>query len=611
MTIEMNLQDDAPWKARYRAPSILFAYTASNNLERGLVVSDKDGVIQLYGWDVPSGELTQATDSETGVIFGMLSADGQHIHYLKDDGGNEIGHFVRVRADGQGEPEDLTPDMDPYAGFLFLEAKNGQAQGFTGANQEGSHVHVRQRDEAGEWGEWRVLHHTMKQVNGPRFSADGRLSLLETNERSENLDTALIVLDTASGEQINELWDGQGTSVSVGGAGFSPLPGDERILAQTNTSGYNRPLIWDVRSGERQDLDLPDIEGELVPVDWSPDASQALLLQLWQAQHRLYLYTIASGEAKRLNHPAGVLGGFFGAATFHGDEIWTTWQDSEQPSRLVALDAQSGEYQRDVLAAGDTPAGSKWRSIHFPSPGGQIQAWVATPKNGDGPFPTIVHVHGGPTAVMSEMYSPASQAWLDSGFAFCSINYRGSITFGREFEQAIWGRLGEVEVEDIEAGVNWLVEQGIADPEATLITGGSYGGYLTLMSLGTRPELFAGGIGQVVVADWVGMYWQQAETLRTYLDGLFGGNPETKRDVYVKSSPITYVENLRAPLLVIQGRNDTRCPAQQYEDYERAAQQAGAHIETHWFDAGHGSRDTEQQIEHMELSLRFAARILG
>ena len=202
---------------------------------------------------------------------------------------------------------------------------------------------------------------------------------------------------------------------------------------------------------------------------------------------------------------------------------------------------------------------------------------MATPNDGGGgPYPTIVHVHGGPTAVMSEMFSPASQAWLDHGFAFCSINYRGSTTFGREFEQAIWGRLGEVEVEDIEAGVNWLVAQGIADPAATLITGGSYGGYLTLMSLGTRPQLFAGGIGQVVVADWVGMYDQQAETLRVYLDGLFGGSPETRREVYVKSSPITYVGNLRAPLLVIQGRNDTRCPAGQYEDYERAARAAGA-----------------------------------
>ena len=608
MTAELNVREDAPWKARFRAPSIYFAYTASANPDRGLVVSDQDGVVQLYGWDVPSGELTQATRSETGVIIGNLSSDGQYIYYLHDEGGNEIGHFHRIRSDGQGEPEDLTPDLEPYAGFMFQESADGSAQGFTSATKAGSHVYVRQNG-----GSWRVLHHTMKHVYGPTFSADGALSLLQTNERSENLDTALLSRDTATGEPLNELWDGEGSSVGVSSAGFSPVVGDARVAAQTNTSGYNRPLIWDARTGERQDIDLPDIQGELLPSAWSPDGQRLLLQQLWQAQHRLYLYDIASGTATRLNHPDGVVGGYFGAATFREDgEIWTTWQDSEQPSRLVALDAQTGEQQRVILAAGETPAGSKWRSIHFPSPGGQIQAWVATPDNGkQGPYPTVVHVHGGPTVVMSEMFSPASQAWLDHGYAFCSINYRGSTTFGRDFEQAIWGRLGEVEVEDIDYGVRWLVEQGIADPDATLITGGSYGGYLTLMSLGTRPELFAGGIGQVVVADWVGMYYQQAETLRTYLDGLFGGPPEEKQDVYVKSSPITYVENLKAPLLVIQGRNDTRCPAGQYEDYERAAQAAGAQIETHWFDAGHGSRETEQQIEHMELSLRFAQRILG
>ena len=603
---ELNLREDAPWKARFRAPSILFATVASANPERGMVVSDRDGIVQLYGWDVPSGELTQATRAETGVIFGNLSADGAYIYYLKDDAGNEIGHFHRARSDGRGDAEDLTPDLEPYAGYLFQESAAGSAQGFTAATQAGSHVYVRQGGAP-----WRVLHHTMKQVYGPRFTADGALAFLETNERSENLDQALLVYDTASGERLGELWDGAGSSISVATAGASPLAGDERVAAQTNTSGFNRPLIWDARSGARQDLDLPDIAGELVPVAWSPDGQCMLLLQLWQAQHRLYLYDITSGKAIRLNHPDGVLGGYFGAATFREDEIWTTWQDSEQPSRLIALDAQSGEQLRVVLAAGESPAGSKWRSVHFPSPGGQIQAWLATPTQAAAPYPTIIHVHGGPTAVMSEMFSPASQTWLDHGFAFCSINYRGSTTFGREFEQAIWGRLGEVEVEDIEAGVNWLIQQGIADPAATLITGGSYGGYLTLMSLGTRPELFAGGIGQVVVADWVGMYDQQAETLRTYLDGLFGGSPAEKMDVYVKSSPITYVEKLKAPLLVIQGRNDTRCPAGQYEDYERAAKEAGASIETHWFDAGHGSRETEQQIEHMELSLRFATRILG
>ena len=93
--------------------------------------------------------------------------------------------------------------------------------------------------------------------------------------------------------------------------------------------------------------------------------------------------------------------------------------------------------KRTGLAAASAPSGRPWSSVSFPSTNGaNIQAWVATPE-GDGPFPTILHIHGGPTAVTTEAYSPEAQAYLDHGFAFLSINYRGSTTFGKDFEQAI------------------------------------------------------------------------------------------------------------------------------------------------------------------------------
>ena len=83
--------------------------------------------------------------------------------------------------------------------------------------------------------------------------------------------------------------------------------------------------------------------------------------------------------------------------------------------------------------------------------GTPIQAWLVTPE-GEGPFPTIVHTHGGPTAVMTETYNPSFQAWVDHGFAVFSINYRGSTTFGKEFARSIYGHLGEYEVQDMKPG---------------------------------------------------------------------------------------------------------------------------------------------------------------
>ncbi|MBL8164145.1 MAG: S9 family peptidase, partial [Anaerolineae bacterium] len=219
--------------------------------------------------------------------------------------------------------------------------------------------------------------------------------------------------------------------------------------------------------------------------------------------------------------------------------------------------------------------------------------------------------HGGPTSVMSDFYAPGSQAWLDHGFAFLTINYHGSTTFGKAFEKSIWGNLGNPEVEDMVAAYRWLVDQGIAQPDAVLLTGGSYGGYLTLQAIGRAPQHWAGGMAVVAIADWRLMYEDQAETLRAYQRALFGGTPDEKPEVTDSASPITYAEQIKAPILVIQGSNDTRCPARQMRAYEERLTALGKRIHVHWFDAGHGSRAMEQQIEQQELMLRFAYQVLG
>ena len=123
-------------------------------------------------------------------------------------------------------------------------------------------------------------------------------------------------------------------------------------------------------------------------------------------------------------------------------------------------------------------------------------------------------------------------------------------------------------MDDVAAARDWMVAQGIARPDGVFATGWSYGGYLTLLALGMRPDLWAGGMAGIAIADWTLMYEDQAETLRQYQVGLFGGTPAEKPEAHTKSSPITYAERVEAPLLVIQGSNDTRCPARQLRAYE-------------------------------------------
>jgi dipeptidyl aminopeptidase/acylaminoacyl peptidase len=215
--------------------------------------------------------------------------------------------------------------------------------------------------------------------------------------------------------------------------------------------------------------------------------------------------------------------------------------------------------------------------------------------------------------VQVEQFSPRAQAWLDAGYAYCTINYHGSTTFGRDFEQQIWGDLGHWEVEDMVAARAWLVAQGIARPEQVLLTGGSYGGYLTLLGLGKRPELWAGGMALIAIADWAIQYEDSAETLKGYQVAIFGGTPQERPELYATASPITYVEQVSAPVLIIQGRNDTRTPARPIQLYEQRLRALGKPIEVVWFDAGHlgASAQTEQFIGFQERMLAFARQVLG
>jgi dipeptidyl aminopeptidase/acylaminoacyl peptidase len=151
---------------------------------------------------------------------------------------------------------------------------------------------------------------------------------------------------------------------------------------------------------------------------------------------------------------------------------------------------------------------------------------------------------------------------------------------------------------------------GISAPNQIVLTGGSYGGYLTLQALGKYPDLWAGGMAEVAIADWFLMYEDQAATLRASQRSYFEGTPDEKPERHRTASPITYAEQVKAPILVIQGRNDTRCPSRQMEAYEAKLKSLGKSIQIHWFDGGHGSKAIEQQIEHQALKLQFAYSVL-
>jgi len=600
---------NAPWKARFRLPILFQPQVATANPMRGLVVSNQaSDAFQLYTWDVPTSELHQLTNRPDGTTAGWLSPDGQSVYYLDDQKGNEHGHIVRVPYTG-GAAEDLTPAMRPYTLRGFAISHAGNLLAFMAVNADGYQLMGINLAPDGTAGAPHLIYQSKWETWEAVLSAQGDLVAMQSTARASGMRRySTIVMYTATGQLLRELWDGVEHSVEP--VAFSPVAGDPRLLLTSTRSGFNRPVIWNPYTKERTDLALSELAGELRPVGWSPDGQQILLWHINQGIEQLYLYHLAPQRLTKLAHPSGSFGDFKATAFFaSNDEIWTSQEDAAHPPRVLALDGVTGALKGTVLTAGQTLSGQPFQSVTFSSSDGQtVQGWLGVPA-GPGPFPTILDMHGGPHMMRPHYFDPAAQAWIDHGFAFLSINYRGSTSFGRPFQEKIWGNIGHWELEDMVAARNWLVEQGIADPKAILLHGASYGGYLTLWGLGRRPDLWAGGLAVVPGSDWLVSYEDASEALKGAFRAWFGGTPEQKRDQYIASSPTTYVEQVQAPVLIIQGRHDTRVPPREVEVYEAKMRALGKPIEVVWYDAGHGSTSTAQMIEFVELMLNFAQRI--
>jgi len=614
----LRFDQDAPWKQRFRAPAILWTQLATANKTRGIVASTRSGTAQIYAWDVPTGWLRQLTQHEGGLISAYLDAAGRYIYYHDDTQGNEMGHFVRVPFEG-GAPEDTTPDLSPYAFFGMQGSRDNNLLAIIAFNQEGFMLYCMDIGPDGTLSPPRKVHQEPSMIRAAFFSpsfvsANGALIALGSSKRSGSLDFSLLVVDAHTGQPIGELFE---EKQSFEPLAFSPLATDERILASSNETGYKRPFLWHPRTAERTQLALSALEGDVEPLDWSEDGQQIVLCQSWQAVQNLYLYDLESAALKPLHVPGGSLGyhdalgrkAYFGP----GDEVFAEWTDATHPSQVIALSRTTGVHTRTVLPSGEVPAGHPWRSVRFPSSDNQmVQGWLAVP-DGHGPFPAIIEMHGGMATLQRERFVPASQAWLDAGFAFLSVNFRGSSTFGRAFERKVWDDLGHWELEDVVAGRTFLIEQGIATASQVFLTGASFGGYLTLLGIGKYPELWAGGMAEAPVLGLETLYETAGGAMRSVQMSFLGGTPEEQPERYRASSALTYVEQVRAPVLIVSGRNDYRSPAGPIELYEQKLKEQGKAIEVVWFEAGHISStlQTELGIAYQEHELRFAARVLG
>ncbi|MFJ5549252.1 prolyl oligopeptidase family serine peptidase [Streptomyces sp. NPDC093225] len=580
------------WEKRFRAPRVGLPEWAEDAPDRSLFVSNATGTFELYAWDRATGARRRATDRPNGTTDGTLSPDGEWIWWFSDTDGDEFGVWLR-QPFGGGPDEPATPGLAPSFPAGLAIGRDGSAVVGRSTDEDGSTIHVWRPDRAPV----EIYRHRESAGVGD-LSRDGTLLAVEHTEHGDAMHSALRVL-RLDGSTVAELDDTAGGTEELGleVLGFAPVAGDTRLLIGHQRRGRWEPMVWDVATGDQTDLVL-GLPGDL-SAEWYPDGSALLIEHSFEARSELWRYELADGGLARVDTPAGTVSG----ATARPDgTVEYLWSSAAQPSSVRSTTGGVVLEAPGMKAPGSRPVEDAW----VDGPGGRIHALVQRPVDGEGPFPTVFEIHGGPTWHDSDAFGAGPAAWLDHGFAVVRVNYRGSTGYGREWTDALKHRVGLIELEDIDAVREWAVAAGLADPRRLVLSGGSWGGYLTLLGLGTQPEAWAVGLAAVPVADYVTAYHDEMEALKALDRTLFGGTPEEVPDRFTASSPLTYVDAVRAPVYIAAGVNDPRCPIRQIDNYVDRLAARGAVHEVYRYDAGHGSLVVEERIKQLRMEIEFA-----
>ncbi|MDP9328341.1 MAG: prolyl oligopeptidase family serine peptidase, partial [Actinomycetota bacterium] len=263
--------------------------------------------------------------------------------------------------------------------------------------------------------------------------------------------------------------------------------------------------------------------------------------------------------------------------------ILTTHQAHGVPPELARLDPATGEWHRltgfnDTLAEG--MVFPDIRTLRWIAPDGlDIHGLLLTPRGAEGPLPMIVGVHGGPTWAWSFYFSdsePNAVLLADAGYAVLLPNPRGSVGRGHGFARGVMLNSGTADLDDIMAGVDLCIGEGVADPDRLGISGLSYGGYMAAWAI-TRTDRFGASVALSTIGDYV-TFHLLSEVAR-YDEMILGGRWNDPAGPYIERSPIFHMAGVRTPTLVIQGQADRCTPVGQGEELYAALEAAGAEAE--------------------------------
>src|SRR3954462_3856916 len=528
------------------------------------------------------------------------------------------------RVDPGGSPVAVTPEPEGAAGVRYADLQ-ATAEGLLAVREThpkgGSPADViNELVRLGQDGSAETLVSGPDFVSDPRLAPDGEtLAWLQWNHPDMPWDAAQLVVRAADGTE----------HVMAGGTGESvvqPVWGEDLSLWWLS----DRSDVWSLyRRRPHGDVELVfDVGSDIGGPQWVfgqrryalLDDGRIVLAYGRDGADRLAVLD-RGGELWELDLPYAA----YRSVTALGTSVICVAGGPADEPVVLRVDADNGATQV-LRAARDLGLDPAWFSrpehVTFPTEPGpsgvaEAHALVYPPTNpeGTGPDderpPLLVLVHGGPTAAARSVLDLGVQYWTSRGFAVADVDYRGSTGYGRRYRDALQGRWGIADLDDVVACARFLADAGRVDPARMAIRGGSAGGYTTLAALTFRPGVFAAGASHYGVADLAALAEDTHSFESRYLDGLIAPWP-SGADVYAERSPIHHTDALDTPLAVFQGDEDRVVPPEQAEMMVAALRAKGVpHAYVLFAGEQHGFRKAENIRAALDGELSFYAQVLG
>lgn len=585
-----------------------------------------EGVMNLWvkGIDEPfdaARPVTAATDRPIPGYF--WSRDSQYLLHIQDRGGDENYHVYAVdpseAVDGViPEPRNLTP-VDGVRALIYSVPRNEPDVILVGLNDRDPSYHDVYRVEVAT-GERELLIENTEGVAGFFFDPMGnaRLAVRQTPGGGTEL---LTVSDGRVGEQVY-------TCTFEESCGPVRVhPDGRRVYLRTNRGDdvdLARLVLFDPQTGEETLIEMdPEGEVDLAGAVFS-DVTDELIATYYMGD-RLRIYPRTEEFARDLERlraelPDGDI--LPGSRTADERRMLVSVTRDVDPGSTYLYHRDTGEVSFLYRSRPDFPVEhmAAMEAIRYTARDGmEIQAYLTLPQGVEHRnLPVVIYPHGGPWARDMWGYDAYAQFLANRGYAVLQPNFRASTGFGKAFLNAgnrEWGT-GAMQ-HDITDGVRYLIERGIADPDRVAIFGGSYGGYATLAGVTFTPDLYAAAVPYVAPSSLITLIESFPAYWRPVLEGTWYrrvGDPEDPQDRedLIARSPLTHVDSIRTPLLVVHGANDPRVTQRESDQLVVALRDRGVGVEYIVApDEGHGFAGRNNRMALAVAMERFLAEHIG